>query len=72
MRERKRMIIKRLVIKRLYGYYDYDISFNPDLTLLYGSNGCGKTTILNILESIITGKITELFKYSFTYIKLFY
>ncbi len=64
------MKIKRLVVKDLYGNVGYDVKFNDDITFLYGDNGCGKTTILNILTYIITGKIYELFRYSFSKIEL--
>lgn len=61
-----------LYVEGLYGCYNYDVSFNSDVTFLYGENGCGKTTILNITEAIITGKIFELFDYKFKTIKLVY
>lgn len=66
------VIIKSLHIKGLYGKYDYDIEFNEDLTFLYGSNGCGKTTILTILDCIMTGEIDNLLSYEFNNIKLYY
>lgn len=61
-----------LSITKLYGELDYDITFNDDITFLYGDNGCGKTTVLNILTYIITGKIYELFRYEFSAMKLTY
>lgn len=62
-----------LTIKRLYGHYDYEnIIFNSDVTFIYGLNGCGKTTILNITEAIITGQIFKLFSYDFEEITLKY
>ena len=66
------MILSRLEVKRLYGKYNYSVSFNPDITMIFGANGCGKTTILNIISSIITGSIYKLFAYSFEEISLFY
>lgn len=51
------MLIKRLKVKELHGLYDYDVTFNDDLTFIFGENGCGKTTILNIVSSIVTGKL---------------
>lgn len=59
-------------IKGLYGCYDYDVNFNSDVTFIYGANGCGKTTILNITEAIITGQLFKLFNYDFNLIKLCY
>lgn len=61
-----------LTIKELYGCYDYDVTFNSDVTFLYGTNGCGKTTVLNITEAIITGQLFKLFDYKFTQIELKY
>lgn len=66
------MKIKRIEIKKLHGDYDYKIEFDNNLTFLYGSNGCGKTTILNILAAIITGKIYNLVEYVFSKIVLTY
>ena len=59
------MKITELKINKLHGCTDYDVKFNDDITFLYGDNGCGKTTILNIITYIITGKIYELFRYRF-------
>lgn len=61
-----------LEINKLYGYCNYSVKFNSDITFLYGDNGCGKTTILNIITYIITGKIYELFQYDFKEIRLKY
>lgn len=66
------MKLKRLSIQKLYECYDYDIIFNPDVTLLYGLNGCGKTTVLNIINIIISGRLFELFNYNFHEIQLAY
>ena len=41
-----KMKLENLVIEKLHGIYNYDVDFNEDITFLYGSNGCGKTTIL--------------------------
>lgn len=61
-----------IAIKDLYGCYNYDVNFNPDITFIYGLNGCGKTTILNITEAIITGQLFKLFNYQFRSIELQY
>lgn len=66
------MKIKYFKVEKLHGYIDYNIIFNNDVTFLYGDNGCGKTTILNIITSIITGKIYELLNYKFKSITLLY
>lgn len=64
--------IVSLEINNLHGVFNYDVKFNTDVTFLYGSNGCGKTTILNITEAIITGQLYKLFQYNFKYIHLYY
>lgn len=66
------MKISELKIRALHGIYDYDVEFNDDITFFYGENGCGKTTILNILENIISGEIYKLFRYRFKSIELRY
>jgi ABC-type enterochelin transport system ATPase subunit len=42
------------------------------ITAVVGTNGCGKTTILNITEAIITGMLFKLFDYAFESISLQY
>lgn len=66
------MKILELKITKLHDYIDYNIMFNKDVTFLYGDNGCGKTTVLNIITSIITGRVYELFKFRFNSIALTY
>lgn len=66
------MYIKKFEIRKLHGEYDYSISFNKDITFLFGPNGCGKTTILSILSYIITGKYYKLIDYTFSSLILTY
>ena len=70
--QEEKMILSDLYVKKLYGHYSYKVKFNSDITLLYGMNGCGKTTILNIITAIITGNIFRLFSYEFEEIELTY
>lgn len=66
------MIIKKIDIEGLHDEHNYSVVFDPKITFLYGSNGCGKTTILNILASIVTGKLYNLIDYNFGTIELEY
>ena len=59
------MKITEFKIKSLHGFFDYDIKLNEDLTFIYGENGSGKTTVLNMLDSVVSGEIYNLFKYNF-------
>lgn len=54
--------MKRIVLKGLFGRFNYDIDFMDDgLTLLTGPNGFGKTTILLIIEALSNGVLGVLF-----------
>jgi ABC-type cobalamin/Fe3+-siderophores transport system ATPase subunit len=41
--------INRLVINGLWNRFDVDWNLNPDVNILVGENGMGKTTILNLI-----------------------
>lgn len=58
------MIIRELRIQSLYGK-DYNLKFYEDLTILYGLNGSGKTTILNIIFEITQGNLKKVCGYRF-------
>lgn len=73
MRGKNYMIIKKIRISNLHGQHENkEIEFNEKLTFLYGANGCGKTTVLNILTAIVTGKLYNLCDYKFDKIELFF
>ena len=46
--------IESFKITKLWGYRDIDLAFNSDVNILIGPNGSGKTTILNLLHSILS------------------
>lgn len=70
--EENRVKLIGLSVNGLHGCYNYNVNFNTDVTFIYGMNGCGKTTILNITEAIITGQLFKLFNYKFNSIELKY
>lgn len=67
--------IEKIEVKNLFGYFTYDIekgnlNSNDKLFLLYGDNGCGKTTILKTIFYLLSsqdksGHKTELAKTKF-------
>ena len=59
------MKITRFQIKELHGIFNYDVRLNEDLTFIYGENGSGKTTVLNMLDSVVSGEVYKLFNYRF-------
>ena len=44
------MKLREIKISGLYGYIDKHIPFHPDINLLVGINGSGKTSVLNIIN----------------------
>lgn len=59
-----------LKIKKLFSKYDYDLKFNDKLNVLVGENGCGKSTILRIINYILSHDYLELIDVEFEAIKL--
>ena len=53
--------ITSLEVKKLFGRYDYSIDniSQQDLRILFGANGCGKTTLLKILDDAAKLKMSN-------------
>jgi len=47
------MQIKSFKASKVYGYLEYNIHFNGDLSLLVGGNGSGKTTALKLMNALL-------------------
>ncbi|PCJ63635.1 MAG: hypothetical protein COA58_15980 [Bacteroidetes bacterium] len=66
--ENKQIGIKSIVVRKLFGHYDYDLPKNADekdlnkLFILYGDNGSGKTTVLNLIFYLLSTKNKSGFK----------
>lgn len=54
------MKIKNLKVEKLYGYIDKNIDFKSDITLLVGINGSGKTSVLNLINWLISPSLPQL------------
>lgn len=54
--------IERVCVDGLHGRISFDIKLKPDLNIIYGKNGLGKTTLLHILANIGEGDLSR-FKY---------
>lgn len=65
------MFILNLEVDDLHGK-DYKVPFGKNLVLLYGLNGSGKTTIMDIVYYILKGEAQQTFKYNYKYLKLEY
>lgn len=59
------MIVKKFMAKEVFGYLDFDVRFNDDVSFLVGGNGSGKTTALKLMNALITPNFKELLKIPF-------
>ena len=57
--------IESFKIKKLWGYRDIDRTFHKDVNILIGPNGSGKTTILNLLHSILSADLRSVLNVNF-------
>lgn len=49
--------LRYVEIRKLFGQYDVEWNIEKDTTVLVGQNGSGKTTILNILHSMLVDEV---------------
>lgn len=47
------MKLERVVINKFWGKYNLDLHLDPDVNILTGANGSGKTTILDIIAALL-------------------
>lgn len=59
------MKLKRVSIKKLFGTLNPDIVFDSGIRIIYGKNGTGKTTILQIINAVLSGSLHELKRIKF-------
>jgi len=52
--------IKQVIIKGLYGYLDFNVNLNSNMTFLIGINGSGKTSVLNAITWVLTPSLKKL------------
>jgi predicted ATPase len=54
-------MIKEFHAKNIFNKINCDLIFNPDINILTGVNGSGKTTILKLIWYILSGNIERIF-----------
>lgn len=64
------MIVKKLIAKRVFGYLDFSINFNEDISFLVGGNGSGKTTALKLMNALVNPNFKELLQIPFDEVNL--
>lgn len=63
--------IQSFKITKLWGYReDINLTFNNDVNVLIGVNGSGKTTVLNLLNSILSLDISGILNVNFEYAEI--
>lgn len=50
----KTNIIKRIEVRNLFGKFDLSWELNPDVNILVGINGSGKSTVLRIVNALLS------------------
>ena len=60
-----RYFIESFKIDKLWGYLDMNLIFEPDVNILIGPNGSGKTTVLNLLHSILSADLRSVLDVKF-------
>ena len=58
--------IKSFKLDKLWGYQDINLDFEGDVNILIGPNASGKTTILNLLHSILSANLPRLLDVEFS------
>lgn len=64
--------IDRLIIKDLHGDKDLNVDIHNNCLIIVGDNGFGKTSVLNIVYSILSGNMKHLRNVNFSAVELYY
>lgn len=66
-----RILLQEILIENLFDKFDYNLSIENQegVTILYGLNGIGKTTILKVVNLFYTLELREIFNFPFKKIR---
>lgn len=61
------MKISKVSVTNLFGIFNHEINFNNEdrITIIYGTNGLGKTVILRMIDSLFNDKLSIFFRIPF-------
>jgi len=62
--------VKKLVASKVFGYLDFNVDFNDDISFLVGGNGSGKTTALKLINALVNPNFKELLQIPFQSVHL--
>jgi predicted ATPase len=63
--KKSKLIVERFVANGIWGRSFVNIDFDPEVNFLIGPNGCGKTTIVNLLAACLSADFITLDKVDF-------
>lgn len=66
------MKITRVEFENLFGFFNYSIDFHDTVTIIHGPNGCGKTTMLKIIDAVFNKKIEVIKATEFQSVQFFF
>lgn len=66
------MRIKQAVFTNLFGYFNYVLDLHDTVTIIHGPNGCGKTTMLKIMDAVFNKRINTLRTIDFESVKFLF
>lgn len=66
------MKITRVEFEKLFGFFNYSIDFHDTITIIHGPNGCGKTTMLRIIDAVFNKKIDIIKATDFKSVQFFF
>lgn len=69
---RGKIMLKKFFVSKLFGTFDNTICFNTSekLTIVIGPNGCGKTTMLKMMDIVFSNQHAALLRYDFDFIEI--
>lgn len=71
-REEASVKLRKFVAKKVYGYLEFNVDFHSDLSFLVGVNGSGKTTILRLIQALLTPSLRDLLAIPFVEVQVVY
>lgn len=58
--------------KKVYGYLEFDFTFFRNVSFIVGVNGSGKTTVLRLIQALLTPSLRELIILPFAEVSIIY
>lgn len=55
----ERWWVQRVELDGIHGGQSIEVDLSPGLNVIYGHNGCGKTTLLHVLANLLEGDVSQ-------------